>query len=281
MADSIPDLWTSGEDARRLYSFYLSRLAIGQQWERIVTACREIRRHASRGPGLAKSIFTFRDEIDALCKLKDYDTAWRQLLALRRAVRGIQQGINIEDRKRMEAEERGTCVASLLYFRGRYRRGCGLKERYFDLCFQNGPVQSYQLLFEVYNDDVEPTHRVRVTLAHFYNRLGRDLRQWRHWPTFVEGFQPRLFRLAGIQREKLLADAGHLPAFFNNLMDIRDERTTSGVGGGVSDLLDSPAKVKKRQDARQQKISDALERLNDSRTELNQKLAMYFPELNE
>src|SRR5262245_48644564 len=78
MPEAIPDLWSAKEDAR-LYEFYLGRLQMNGLHERVVSTCRQIRRHAARGPGPAAGLFTFFFEIESLCELRDYRMACRQL----------------------------------------------------------------------------------------------------------------------------------------------------------------------------------------------------------
>ena len=48
-----------------------------------------------------------------------------------------------------------------------------------------------------------------------------------------------------------MAEPARLKVFAQKLMAVREERSSSGVGGGLSDLIESAAKVKKRQDAMQ------------------------------
>src|SRR5262249_33026250 len=120
MAARIPDLWQLKEDAERLYSLYLSYLMQARRNEEIVSACRQIRRYSVRGPGLRKGLFTFWREIEALCELKRYQIAWRQLR---------RYGVNLLG-KRLDLtrlEETPTIglslefhYAPLLYFLGRY-----------------------------------------------------------------------------------------------------------------------------------------------------------------
>ena len=79
MAHHIPDLWRTNDDARRLYSLYLCRLEMNDRHDRVISACRQIRRYAHRGPGAMEGLFTFYFEIDSLCTLRQYATAWQQL----------------------------------------------------------------------------------------------------------------------------------------------------------------------------------------------------------
>ena len=238
---------------------FLSHLASNDLHERIVTACRQIRRYAARGPGRAAGIFTFDEEIDALCTpLKQYRTAWRQEYASAwEIIYGRRFNLENHEGPAADSSELEWLYAPLLYFLKRYQPGCSLLETSLDGWFDGRKVQSYpNIIFRVYNGDKEPCHRCRVTLSHFYTRLGKNLLEWRHWEAFVNGFHPKLFRLAGIGRDELFADAGRLPAFFDKLLAVRNERTTSGFGGSQSDLIHSSGTVRKRQQTAQQK-SDA------------------------
>ena len=81
-----------------------------------------------------------------------------------------------------------------------------------------------------------------------------DLLRWRRWESFVNGFDPRLFRLAAVRPEEMLAEPRRLAGFFyKRLMAIRDERTTSGTTRGERDLTDSAETVRNRQNALQEK----------------------------
>jgi hypothetical protein len=126
-----------------------------------------------------------------------------------------------------------------------------------------------------------PEDRCRVTLAHFYERLGKSLREWAHWEKFVDGFHPRLFRQAGVHREEMLANPERLPTFFERLMDIRAERTTSGVTRGQADLIESPAKVKAWHEKTTKQLDEFKETHAPTRKRYNTKLRELFPELRE
>jgi hypothetical protein len=279
MSGAIPDLWRAEEDTPRLYQLYLSRLQMNRLHERVVAACRQIRRYAARGPGATAGLFTFSHEIDSLCALKNYQAAWRQL-RLRDAIL-FGERFDLA-RRRWSADDESQLVfyyAPLLFFLGRYRQGCTLLETSLGFWFNGRKPPSYDILFHVYNADKDPRDRCRVTLTHFYDRLGKCLREWQHWEAFVHGFHPRLVRMSGVRREELLANPGLLAVFFDKLMDVRDERTTSGVTGGQWDLIESAAKVKKRQEATQRKLDEFEEWIKPVQERTNRKLQELFPEL--
>lgn len=279
--EPIPDLWELNEDARRLYDSYLSRLRIAGRHQRVVTVCRQIQEYAARGPGEEHALFVRSPLIDAFCELNNFEQAWQVLRWFQQIAFGAPIDLHRHEWTPQSAAEIEHHLAPLLYFRGRYRDGCMLLETLLGFWFDDHKVRSYVLLGRIYNGDKEPTNRYRVTLSHFYRRLGKSLSEWPHWETFVNGFHPRLFRLAEMKREELLTNSEQLPAFVDRLMDIRDERTTSGVGGSLSDLIDSPAKVRKRQEATQRKLDEFHEWSKPRQDALTAKLWELFPELQK
>lgn len=275
----IPNLWKN-PGARRLYSRYLLKLEMAGRHNRIVTACRVIRRHASNRGRLNDGLFTFDLEINALCEVKDYKAAWRQFRRYERIAYGKQD----DPRRCWRLEEVPLLTysyAPLLYFLGRYREGCQALETALDALFNQGNTKSYDLLFSIYNGERTPTHRFRVTLSHFYDRLGLDLADWKHWRRFVNGFHPKLFRIGNVNREALSASAEHLPTFFQNLIKMREERTPSGIGGSQSDLVQSAAAVGKRQKAMQRRLDEFRERIKPVQQRSDQLLKKLFPELRQ
>jgi hypothetical protein len=229
---------------------------------------------------LEQAAFTFTEEIEALCKLKRYKTSWRVLQVREEVLFG--QRLDIANHpERAENPYELEYYAPILFVLKRFENGCVLKEAYLDCFFRAAKVRSYDMLCSVYNSDIVPSHRCRVTLSHFYRQLGKDLKDWRHWAAFVNGFPPKLFRLAQVPRDGLLQDATNMPAFFDNLMAIRDGRVTSGVGGSLSDLTDSPGKVKERQDVLQERLRKFDERSAARKSETDMKLEELFPELRE
>src|SRR5207237_9546900 len=133
-------------------------------------ACRQIRRYAARGPGPKHGLFTFSFEIDALCDLKDYGAAWRQLRLREKIVFGERFDLFRGEWSAADARELQFLYAPLLFFLGRHRQGCLLLETSLAFWFRGGKVRSFDMLFNVYNGDGEPWHRCQVTLAHFYRR---------------------------------------------------------------------------------------------------------------
>jgi hypothetical protein len=280
LSHEVADLWRLGvDDVHRLYNLFLAHLMIHDRHERIVFASRQIRRYASRGPGPLEGVFTFYTEIDALCHLGDYAMAWRQLRRMEEVVYGKRLDLN---RHRWTAEEASHRIAfyyaPLLYFRKQFRQGCSLLEKALALGIRRGKQSTFQLLWYIDNGMNQPVDRCCVTLSHFYARLDKDLRTWRHWKAFVKGIHPRLLRLAGIQREELLADSAVLSDFLVKLKAAQAARGLS-FSGNQSDFIDSPAKVKKRDLESKKKRADFKVRIRPVQEASNQQLKALFPEL--
>jgi hypothetical protein len=277
MVERIPDLWRAGEDARRLYTLYICRLDSNGLHARVVAACRKIRRYAARRPGAEEGMFTFPFEIDALIELKDFRGAWRQLRRREVLLFGERLDLARREWSGPDAWELAFSYAPLLYFLGRYQAGCDLLETALGL-WGRGKLHSFERLHHVYNGSVEPRHRCGVTLAHFYARLGKDLRDWPLWEKFVKGFHPRLFRLARVRREALLQDPARLGGFVDRLHAVLRER---GGGWEQADLLDSPKKVRARRRAREEEMEAFKETMRPRMERTEAKLRELFPELRE
>jgi hypothetical protein len=278
MAARIPDLWRLKEDAARLYQLYLARLQSNLSHERVVSACRQIRRYAARGPGLKRGLFTYPFEINALCELKNFKAAWRQL----RKREVILFGNRLDLARRQWSRDEDLILvfdyAPLLYFLGRYRQGCRLLE--IALGFWLGDrrkVRSFNILLHIYNGVNQPCDRFQVTLSHFYDRLSTDLRHWQHWETFINRFHPRLFRLTGVHRQELLADSALLAVFSDRLDQVTHERAV--VPQEERDLIESPSIVRSRQEAERKQLDKFKERIKPVAERTEGKLQELFPEL--
>lgn len=278
-----PDLFASQEtgEARRLYELYLSCLMVRHRHEDMVRACRTIRGHARRGPGTREGVFTYWYEINALCSLGKYPAAWRALTRRDALVHGKRMSISGGKKSLLGTWTEITCHhAPILYFLGRYRRGCALLETALDAAMRSGRQRSYELLFRVFKPEREPGAIHRVTLRHFYDRLGRSLDQWRHWARFLEGFHPRMFTLARVDREDLLLHPERMEMFFNRLMRARAERTGhSMIGRGEKDLLEAPSRVRRWHLATRRKMVRWARRSSRHRNATEEKLRALFPDL--
>ena len=273
----LPDLWQEKADAERMYQLYLVHLKMNGLHDRVVTACRAIRRYAARGPGRRAGLFTFSFEVDSLVSLKNYSAAWRIVQLRDETIRGRRVSLNRRKWAPKDSSELAYTYAPLMYFLGRYSLGSKLLETSLGFWYQRPKAESYHVLFHVYNEDEKPRMLPRVTLAHFYRHLGRDLKEWRLWPTFVNGLAAPLFRIAGVERKALLQDSSQLVNFFGNLMQLQKERVTSGVTRGQADLIESPAKVKRWQDSRRSKGERF--RNDPARERTKVILLQHFPEL--
>jgi len=277
MATRLPDLWRAQADAERMYQLYLVRLQRNGLHERVVTACRQIRRYAARGPGRPAGLFTFFFEVDSLVALNSYHAAWRQAQLRDETIRGHRVSLERRRWSAKDSSELAYTYAPLMYFLKRYALGCKLLETSLGFWYQRPKAQSYDVLFHVYNADDEPRIRPRVTLAHFYRRLGRDLKEWALWSTFVNRLAAPLFPIAGVERKALLEDASKLTVLFANLVRVREERVTSGVTRGQADLIESPAKVKRWQNATRARAQRF--RNDPARERTRGLLLQHFPEL--
>lgn len=276
---NVPDLWDN-DDAPRLYSLYLYRLRLAGSLERVVEACREIRSLAVRHEGEERGAFAIPEEIDALFDLRRLPDAWKSVRAAELTRFGRKLEMPDAGARSAEAMFLEDYHRPLLYFLGRYRVGCRLAEVCLSRSFAEQRPRSYDLMFQVCNAEPEPSSFYRVTLWHYYEKLGRSLGEWEHWEPFVYNFHPRLFKLAAISRQALREMPELMPEFHERLMAIRDERTPTGCGGGQSDLTDSPARVRKRQE----KIQSALEaRKGDEELfqGINNRLDELFPEASD
>ncbi|HQR08407.1 MAG TPA: hypothetical protein PLN21_16375 [Gemmatales bacterium] len=208
MQDRIPNLWLQGNnDAVRLYSIFIAQLMIDERHERIIEACRRIRRYAAQGPGAQEGVFTFMFEIWALVELKRYATAWRQLQLHDRIVHGgpldYQRHQWDPHRYPYELIHRH---APLLYYTGRWKLGCLLMEQGLATWFKMSQHVSDNLYRNVLAIQRKPTILVEISLEHFYQRLGKDLRDWPYWNKFVHGFPAEQYRITGITASEMMND---------------------------------------------------------------------------
>lgn len=272
---SIPDLWRLKEDAERLYKSFLCRLMMHDMQERIVTACRVIRRHAAKAPETRDALFTFGHEIDALFELQNYRGVLRQLRLRERMLFGSRL-----DLLRLPPSS-GQMIefqyAPVHYFLGNFSVGCILLEAALRPWFAVEKPDSLYIITRVCDGRNRSAGRHNVTLAQFYKRLNKKLSEWADWEPFVKGFDPRVFRLAGMSRLDLLNDCDKLPEFYRRLSDIAKQKGTS-LGSGKSTLLDSPAKIRQQKD-QMQSHKDFLKRTEPQRTPTDIKLKGLFPEM--
>ena len=56
MSSVVPNLFDREDDARRLYSLYLIRLQIRDDYDRVIDACGQIRKHAAATVGVKSAL---------------------------------------------------------------------------------------------------------------------------------------------------------------------------------------------------------------------------------
>jgi len=86
--------------------------------------------------------------------------------------------------------------------------------------------------------------------------LYAHLRDWPLWNVFVDDFHSKLFRQSGVRRESLRSDPDLLKPFFEWISRERERRLFTHATMGEVDLLESAAKVKRRQTTWQRRLHD-------------------------
>ena len=138
---------------------------------------------------------------------------------------------------------------------------------------------SFEWLWHVYKPLKAPASIYDVTLAHFYAALDRDLSDWELWNRFVDGFDPRLFQSSGIAKEALCQNPHLIKSFFEWIATQRRKRLFTGTADGERDLVESPAKVRRRQTARKEMLI-RFDKM-PGRDLFEEKLVALFPELTK
>jgi hypothetical protein len=273
-----PNLFRTEKDAVRLYQLYLNRLQMNGLDEETVTACAEIRRHATRTVGAKEALFTYGYAIESLCRLRRYKAAWWQLREREKLHLGARLDLSQRDWAGYDACELMWRYAPLLYLLRRFELGCALQEKAL-ACFFSGKVRSYDVLPYVYKPESRPRECHHVSLRHFYDRLGRDLRGWQHWESFVSGFHPRLYRMAAVERDELLHDPQRLADFSDRLAELAKARITSSVTRGQADLVQSAERVGRAQQSIRKQLDEFQVRIQPTIERTDKKLKRLFPEL--
>ena len=237
------------QEAKRLYTLYLSHLMAKARDRRVVEACQQIRAYATRLKQPRSADFTFQFEIDALCKLRRFSDAWKQLRRLERIANGKNINLNAKEWEPEQLDWFWHYHPHILYFLGRYQLACRLLEALLaaKMAYPEEGL-SYQLLPHVYKPVARPRERHEVTLYHLYRKLDKNLLEWPQWEQFVNGFDPKVFSLADIQREDLLQDASLLRPLCEAISTERKQRLTANVSAGEHELIDSPNEVQRFQD---------------------------------
>jgi hypothetical protein len=277
----IPNLfrtWDDPDEIERYYSLYLAKLHAAHRAHRLVEVCRSVRRFAKNQGDPKAGLFTFQCEMLAYEGVGNTDAMWRLLrdwdrMALGKTIDLASRRWNGKDAHRLLF-----FYAPLLYLRRHYRLGCQLLEKALKMHSRKSGW-SFELLWHIYKPLRRPSTIYDVTLTHFYRALGRDLRDWPLWGKFVDDFHPKLFQLSGVSRSSLRSDPTFLKPFFQWISAERERRLFTHTTMGAVDLLESAAKVKRRQ----MNVATKIARLaNDPRRLLlEEKLKKTFPELAE
>lgn len=242
----------------------------------MVSVSRQIRCYAARFKKPRLADFTYHFEIDALCQLGDFPAAWRQLRRLERIACGRNIALHAKSWSLEELDWFSPYHPQILYFLGRNRLARRLCEAILRKMFRTSPDDSsYELLPYVYNSISRPKRRQHVTLCHIYRALGKSLLEWSEWEQFVKGFHPKLFKLAGVEPERLLPDPSLLRQLYEAIQAEQKQRLTAGVSAGESDLTDTPSKVRRRQ----QRITGRIGRQRLATRPQELQLEEIFPEL--
>jgi hypothetical protein len=274
---SVTNLFQSlpGE-AELSYSYYLSRLAINGRHRRIVDACRRIRRHAAAAGRPRLGDFTYHFEIEALCRLREWSTAWRQLRRLERIDFGRPIDLLAKSWSPRELDRFRYHYPPILYFLGRYRLARRLLEAVLAPSLAPGKNgMSYRLLPFVFKPVSRPRFWQDVTLHHLYRKLGKSLLEWPGWRDFVAGFHPKLVRLAGLTRRQLSDDPALLRRLSKAIAAEERRRLTARVSFGERDLTDPLPQVRRRQE----RVAIKSHALDRAMGERNRRVEEIFPEI--
>lgn len=264
------------DSGQRLYQIFLSRLSTSRRSDRILSACREIRRYAKLAGKPQVGAFTYYWEMEAHGQRRDYEAMWRSLRAEEHFRTGRRFRLASHRWSHREHHDLIFRYAPLLYHRGRYKLGCRLMETALEMA-SHQKKWSFECLWHVYKPLKAPSSIYDVTLAHFYTALDRDLSDWELWDKFINGFDPKLFRSSGIAKEALRQNPRLMKSFFEWMVMERRKRLFTGTTDGERDLVETPSKVRRRQSARKQ----LLLRVDQNRDLFDKKLEGLFPELTK
>ncbi|MFT3878275.1 MAG: hypothetical protein QM703_01285 [Gemmatales bacterium] len=176
----------------------------------------------------------------------------------------------------------------LHYWLGRYELGCHILESALEPWFNNDWQSSYYWFTPI-------THQPRkhkatlfypVSLAMFYHKLGKDLRDWKQWDAFIDGFPEKFFTVLKIGKKELRNDSNLLPKVISRIGKIQKKNRpyyTSGDGGqSIEDIIESPRQIKRRHDKLLKERHESEEEKRERakvRRKLDQRLVELFPEL--
>lgn len=283
MTKRIPNFWKlKVDEPDRLYSLFLCKLMLKEQNERILQVCRIIRRYAARGPGGKEALCTFMYEREALFMLGKLDVALKQA-RLRDCVRygrPLDYAHHQWDEKDpFEGYWLIYTLAPLHYYNGLYELGCQLYETGLGYWFNQCKQVSYEWLWNIVPRRKTPGFLQTVTLAMFYCKLGKDLRDWK---VFAECFPPRLYRVVGISKTALRDDPRLLRALMTRIRQIQQANRpycTSGVSRGIHDIIATPEQIRRAHERISRKALKEKPERRERSDHFDKKLMEYFPEL--
>lgn len=289
MTPRMPNLWKMKLEADdyepgTLYRLYICQLMLNEEYDRIIEACRIIRRYAFSGPGVIEGLFTFDFEMNCLLLQGRLDIALRQARLRDQAYYGHSDYSNL-----VWKEDTGQwpiyTVAPLHYFHKMYELGRHILESGLEPFFKNDWQSSYYWFTQIAPLHKNPKSIYQVTLAMFYHKLGRDLREWKHWNAFIDGFPNKFFTVIQIGKESLRANPKLLQkvvARIRTIHRINKPYYTSGPGQVIEDIIESPIQIRKRHDQRLKEAQESKESKRERaqhRRQCDRRLKELFPEL--
>jgi hypothetical protein len=244
--------------------------------DRVLTACREIRRYANSAGRKPAGAFTYFWEMEAHGARTDFDSMWRSLRAMERVALGVSINLVSHKWKHSEHHQLIYRYIPLLYLRGRYRLGCKLMEIALEMA-SHRKGWAYEWLPHVYKPVKKPAAIYDVALSHFYSALNRDIGEWQLWDKFLDDLDPKLFRMSGQTLESIRKNPRKLKPFCEWMIAERRQRLFTRTTDGVRDLVEQPSKVQRRQAARKRMMLKF--DVSPGKDPLEQKLQQLFPEL--
>jgi hypothetical protein len=269
-------------EASRLYEIALSRLLFAGRNQDTIAAARRVRAHVRRAGLWPEGGWTYTWEIEALLNLQRPRAAWAQY---RRWLRSIRQRTSIAT-----VEQRARSVPPMvqyefpiLYAWGKWAAGARALEAYLAMALRKESVwrpTALDLMYAIYGDP-EPEAKPRVTLTHFYGKLGKTLDQWPDWRRWVRALHPRLLDIGGVTRRRLRDDPALLPDMYRRIVEERRCRTPTHMSSGLKDLVEPEPKVRARQERIREERRISAGRFRGRAEKVRAKVREYFPFLPE
>jgi hypothetical protein len=121
MTARLPNLFrTDPSNASRYYQLFLAQLQVEDRHEDLIAMCRRIRRLATPEYDPRNLQVFYLMEIDALCELRRFDIAWRQLRAAERLRWGRSLDLQIHQWGLVVIPVLTLDYAPLLFYRKKY-----------------------------------------------------------------------------------------------------------------------------------------------------------------